>query len=338
MDKKGTATTADVAEKAGVSRLTVSKVINNRGGVAQVTVEAVRRAMEKLGYAPDQMDARRGPKPKDSQRRFLAAFVTGGVYESVLRSEVYHSLSMAIEHALSENGYSMVTRRLPPGSEMRPDLENVDGAIILSNLAGVPNSQTKPYVQVMGVPLEGESWDHISYDDYQVGVLAAEYLLEAGHSQCALFCATKVANGPRHRGFIQTILNRTGAEPLVLTDENLYTATEVAHKINLEAMNDRLDRFCARTPRPSGMFIDADMVTAALYPLLYARGIVPGRDLAVISCNNEQATLENLIPRPPSVDIHTALIGRKAVEQLFYRINNPTEPAVTIKYQPTVCF
>ena len=41
-------------------------------------------------------------------------------------------------------------------------------------------------------------------------------------------------------------------------------------------------QFLAAEPRPTGLFIEADMLTAAFYPFLDADAIEPGRDLNII--------------------------------------------------------
>jgi LacI family transcriptional regulator len=47
----------DVARRAGVSAVTVSRVINNTGNVSAATREKVECAIEELGYVPSVMEA-----------------------------------------------------------------------------------------------------------------------------------------------------------------------------------------------------------------------------------------------------------------------------------------
>ncbi|MCF7974969.1 MAG: hypothetical protein K9N55_14220, partial [Phycisphaerae bacterium] len=64
-------------------------------------------------------------------------------------------------------------------------------------------------------------------------------------------------------------------------------------------------------------------------------GIQPGRDLEIISCNNETSLLAGLAPRPISIDIQPETIGKKAVEQLRWRILHPDdESQITIEVSP----
>lgn len=96
-----------------------------------------------------------------------------------------------------------------------------------------------------------------------------------------------------------------------------------------------LEEFLAAGERPDGMFVTCDALTAKLYPILKSLGIRPGRDLEVVSCNNEASLLAGLEPRPLSIDIRPAYIGKKAVEQLRWRILHPDEEdQITVEVSP----
>jgi DNA-binding LacI/PurR family transcriptional regulator len=74
------------------------------------------------------------------------------------------------------------------------------------------------------------------------------------------------------------------------------------------------------------------MHTAMMYAELQDRGIRPGRDLTVISCNNEQMHLMNLRPRPATINLQTGMIGRVAAEWLLRRMrkNDGLAPVVSL--------
>jgi DNA-binding LacI/PurR family transcriptional regulator len=68
---------------------------------------------------------------------------------------------------------------------------------------------------------------------------------------------------------------------------------------------------------------------------LKSLGIRIGRDLEIISCNNETSLLAGLEPRPVSISIQPETIGKKAVEQLRWRILHPDEESqITIEVSP----
>jgi DNA-binding LacI/PurR family transcriptional regulator len=77
-----------------------------------------------------------------------------------------------------------------------------------------------------------------------------------------------------------------------------------------------------------------DHITNALYPLLTKRGTKPGKDIHIISCNADQLFLTPLHPRPASIDIHPAEIGRRGVDQLLWRMENKDDAPSTILIRP----
>ena len=336
MSKKENVTTDDLARAAGVSRYTVSRVLNNRGGVAQKTIDLIRRTMKEIDYTPPSDESRRGPKPKSKNpdRSNLVLFAAFGLEDSVLRSNFYHELSFAVEQTLAQRRYGMVTQRFLPGVGLPLNLSSVDGAIFIGNPPPEIQDQTKSVVQVLGAIGGQESWDHVTYDGYHAGVLAANYLMDQGHEHMALLLGDDFRG--RHQGFIDTLRER-GREPLVLSEGGgLYQKSETVHEIDMDALNVRLDTLLAAKPRPTGLFIESDMIAVLLYSVLYARGVIPGKDLDIVSCNNEKTLLAPLIPRPPSIDLHVRWLGKTAVERLLYRMEHPTEPVAQVVCKPNL--
>jgi DNA-binding LacI/PurR family transcriptional regulator len=86
--------------------------------------------------------------------------------------------------------------------------------------------------------------------------------------------------------------------------------------------------------RPDGLFVSQDVEAIGLYPMLVQRGIRPGGDVQIISCNNEQSGLAMLSPRPATIDVGTDQIGRWALTRLVNRIARPAEPAIRMLIAP----
>src|SRR5205823_2687578 len=68
-------------------------------------------------------------------------------------------------------------------------------------------------------------------------------------------------------------------------------------------LEELVDKLAARKPRPTGLFSSTDRLTLKLYPLLESRGMFPGEDIQIVSCDNQEAMLSHLRPRPASVDL-----------------------------------
>src|SRR5258708_3300439 len=99
----------EVASLAGVSKSTVSRVINQLPGVAPAATEAVRKAMEELGYRPNVRRPGRKPKERQGIRTGNVALLTMGESPAQLyRMPVFPAMLHGIERALAENGLNLM--------------------------------------------------------------------------------------------------------------------------------------------------------------------------------------------------------------------------------------
>jgi DNA-binding LacI/PurR family transcriptional regulator len=127
------------------------------------------------------------------------------------------------------------------------------------------------------------------------------------------------------RGTVQ-ILNGVGSIKLLENEQ-------ITDRVLLGRLVDRL---LSGTPRPTGLFLSSDILVAPIYLLLLERGIQPGKDIQIVSCNNERPLLNGLHPRPAVIDTQSAEIGRAATERLLWRMNHPNSPIVDILIQPVL--
>jgi DNA-binding LacI/PurR family transcriptional regulator len=75
-----------------------------------------------------------------------------------------------------------------------------------------------------------------------------------------------------------------------------------------------------------GLFVSRDRDALPLWPLLKERGLTPGKEIEVVSCDNDEPLLSMLDPRPPSIDLCPEQIGHRAVARLGGRIREPHDP------------
>ena len=86
--------------------------------------------------------------------------------------------------------------------------------------------------------------------------------------------------------------------------------------------------------RPTGLFVSEDRLLPAVDAALAEHGLVsgPGGDVELISCNNERPHLARLRHAPVAeIDIRVESIGRRAVEQLVWRLRHPEAPLERIR-------
>ena len=332
-----------VAERAKVSPSTVSRVITGRGRIGQETVTAVRQAMKELGYRPPAPGHRRGPKAGNgsTRRTNRVALLAVGTPRVSLNAPVYLALLHAVESALAAQNQVMVLRHLPDpeagGAEILP--QKVDGVLVFGR-PDVPKFaravQGLPCVRLMGA-VEPDAWyDHVTYDNRLIGRLAARYLGDGGHRQVAHISFHRTDFWAERGAVFGEEMRGAGGSVLELIDESMMRVSETVHTVDRQRMGLLVDQLLTAEPKPTAVFLAADTLAPVFYSVLQARGVRPGTDIAVVSCNNERQLLDGLHPRPATVDIHADTVGRRAVEQLLYRLGNRHESSATLLIRPTL--
>lgn len=332
-----------VAELAGVAPSTVSLVLNRPGSVAPETKQAVLHAIRKLNYVPSQpgRPRKRPNDPPASKRTNRIALLACGMSDAVMQSPVYMEVLYGVEERLREQRMTMVLRRVMDAEFSNASLlsTRVDGILLFGRFErGVFVERLKniPCVRMMGLIKEDGGWDHVSYNNARVGQLAAEYLIERGHKHCAVIGETSLGCGPERQRTFQSVIASAGGTVQLLTSESFYIKTGTLQTIDRQALSSLVDRMLKASPRVTAAFVEADLITAALYPLLFERRVRPGTDVQVVSANNELLLLNSLFPRPATVNIHAENVGRCAVDQLLWRILHPNQPRVTLALEPEI--
>ncbi len=333
-----------IARECGVAMSTVSLAIRGSSKVAPETREAVMKAARRLGYKKRQPGRPRKKKGDAvSPRRTLrVALLVPHLSLSTLYAPVYSRLLHGVEREVTSRGYTMVLRHVPDSAPREIQLlpTTVDGVIVfgvLSRPEWRDQLKSTPVVQVMWSHQPDDAWDRVTYDNRSLGRIAAEFALRRGHRVAAYLGhdAPDIHKFLRQRGIdFATEFENAGGRAYVHFETMAFNPD--MHYIPLSAMQHPIESLWHHKPRPTLIFTEADMVTQTLYPALTARGIVPGRDVEVLSCNNEIPLIAPLQPRPHTIDIHADDVGRAGVERLFWRMQHPDAPPGEILIRPTL--
>jgi DNA-binding LacI/PurR family transcriptional regulator len=338
-----------VAKRAGVSVATVSRVLNDLHNVRAETVEQVRAAIAEIGYKPPRV--KRGPKggprrvvPSYMRTGQIAVLTLGG-FQNWLGMPVMASVVAGITRAAKELDIRPVLDEMPDPESLSPLLRRheVDGAIVFL-MSGIPHSrlfalrEQLPVVWAMG----GEGGtpphvDHVCADNIGIGHLAYSYLAEQGCTEMAFLADYPNWNIMPLRGHGFAAAARDAGHSVtnyVVTEDALIRNSFGSRVCSAATLELLIDHLAGAQPRPDGLFIPVDLLTSQVYPMLLARGIVPQRDMTIVSCDNEQERLSGLNPRPTSIDIRGEQIGRWAVRQLLQRLQRPDEPPARIQIAP----
>ncbi len=227
------------------------------------------------------------------------------------------------------------------------NLQELDGLILAGPMQGRLSAQDSrllsllqhlPTVWLLGRP-KGAWGDAVMAHDYRAGELAAEYLLARGHRHLAV-----VNPKPDHLlfmrredGFLATARRRAGhVQCLCHTPPGGWTFPLEA-PTHIDAVQELVDQLLAAPRRPTAIFAVADSVAALVYRALAVRKVHVGRNISIISANNERPLIDALLPHLTTIDIHPDEIGRRAVEQLSVRPADPGAwPDTELLVQPTL--
>lgn len=190
-----------------------------------------------------------------------------------------------------------------------------------------------PCVWVGGMPAPSPVADHVVVDNSAAGVIAAEYLMERGCRRPAFVDHAPLNGGfrERERSFRARLI-QSGTHCSLFVSPPRHGEQEAAlwtmPRLRAE-LSILLDRMLGERRRPDGLFLPTDQQCAVLHALIRERGAEPGKGLVTVSCNNDTHWLANLQPRPATIDLCPAEVGRETVRRLVWRIAHPRAWPVT---------
>lgn len=339
------ATVKDVAAAAEVSVGTVSRVLSGEPNVAPDTAERVLKAAKQLNYTRLR---RRKTLPKDQplQTKSIAMLLLGMDRSLATLPSVSAGIH-GVESSLAEAGANVLLADVPFVDRLPDTLQRrrVHGVLAKAALQSqlVRNANPEliqrlrelPTVWFLGRP-QGADWgDVVESNDSEVGRLAAEHLLAKGHRHIAFLDPKPdhVTLGQRGASFtwhasqggasVENIFGEEGAWELPLRSVD-----------DVELVDSLVAKLLKLRKKPTAVFVPADCIAAMVYRACSKRGLQVGRDLSLISCNNELPLLTGLYPEVTTIDICAEQIGRQAVEQLIWRLDHLDRPSVSVSVQP----
>lgn len=352
MAKQKRMTITDVAKAADVALGTVSRVLNNHPDVNAEIRRRVLEAARTLNYTRIRQKKSSGVRANGSPVAGNIAVIFFGMEDTLSQLPVVGAALQGIEGALSGHGRNLMLASIPKGDRVPPFLleKRIEGLILKGPNQGLlpPVSECEllahiyrwPHVWLMG-KLGNAHGDHCNFDTNAAGRLVAEHLHAKGHRRVAFFNPKPgQTQFERLKYAFGNNATRLGCEFSLLeaepSDKLLWPlpATTVQHKVN--ALVDRWSALPAKV-RPTALFVPSDRTAVQLYSALERRGLRAGVDVSVVSCNNEHSLLADLHPALTTIDVHAEFTGRRAVDQLLWRMRHPDEPlTMQVLVEPTL--
>ncbi len=320
-------TIMDVAREAGVSKSTVSLVLQGSGLIRDETAAKVRAAAQRIGYIYN----RRAAELRGQTSR------TVGVLINDLMNPFFGEVLVGIERKLAAAGYITLMAHTSEDVQRQQQVllsmrEHNAAGIMICPALGTPNTLPR-LVQSWGIPLVVmvRSLGRGSYDfagsDNDAGIhLATRHLIDAGHRRIGFLGGRSgVVLAQRLSGY-----ERALAESKIVFDPKLVLPADPTRKGGHAAMNALLS---TKTRRATAAVCYNDIVAFGALSALGERGLRAGRDFALIGFDN---VLDAAHSNPPlsTLDVQPSELGEQAAGALLARIAEPERPRQTFLAAP----
>ena len=306
--QSGAPTIADVAELAGVSAMTVSRVINAERNVRAETRDAVNVAIDSLNYAPNRAarnlagggDIRFGLLYSNPSAAYLSEFLLGGLDQA---SRLH--IQLVVEKCeIGDHEIAVVERLVSGGIDgiiLPPPL--CDSRAILDFL--IERAVPTVVVATGSPPREVAA---VSIDDCEAARVMTRHLLSLGHMRIGFIAGNPnlTTSAERRNGYRLALEEAGVAFDAGLVADGLFT-----YRSGLDAADELLSLADA----PSAIFASNDDMAAATVAVAHRRGLdVPG-DLSV--CGFDDTAIATTIwPELTTIHQPIADMSRAAVELL----------------------
>lgn len=306
------ATISDVAKRAGVSPVTVSRVINDLGNVSLATRERVGLAIQELGYVPSGV----AQSLRSKRTRSLALIVPD------IQNSFWTTVARGVEDAAQSKGYSVFlcnTDENPAKQRRYLDVvigQRVDGVIIApydsdaTNIA--PLRDREIATVVIDRHIEGWDTDTVNSDSIAGARALTQHLLGLGHQRIGIITgpATTTTAADRVRGY-RLALNEAGLTP----DERLIKYGEFRSAVGERLTHEVLDAGLA----PTAIFAANNVIAIGVIAALEKRGLRVPHDIALV-CFDDLPNTSLLFPFFTVAAQPVYEVGVNAVQLLFSRL------------------
>ena len=309
-------TLRDVSQASGVSEMTVSRVLRNRGDVSQNTRDKVLLVAKQLGYVPNKIAGALA-----SQRVNLVAVIIPSLSNMVF-PEVMTGISEVLETTdlqpvvgvtdyLPEKEervlYEMLSWR--PSGVIIAGLEHSETSAVMLKASGIP------VVEIMDI--DGSPVDAmVGISHRRAGREMAVSILKAGYRKIG-FLGTKMPLDHRARkrfeGFTEA-LAKSGVE---VTDQEFYSGGSAL--VKGREMTQELLR---RNPNLDFLYFSNDLIGAGGLLYLIEKGISIPNQIGLAGFNGVEL-LKGLPRQLATMDACRSEIGRKAAEMIVQHVNDP---------------
>ncbi|WP_100657634.1 substrate-binding domain-containing protein [Alteromonas flava] len=323
------ATMKQIADAAGVSQATVSRVINDGPKVGRATRERVKSIIKELNYRPN------------ANARALATSRNNAV--GIVIADLYEPFFAALAHGVETMARKHNTQILISGGSIGAEAEHKAIETLLEHRcdAMVVHSKTLPDEtlvaladSVPGLVIINRFIPEISarcvwLDNRAGGRLMAEYMIKQGHSNFAVITSDFPIDDPAHRlQGIRAALDEAGIE---LRPENIEYAPP-----NQEGGEAAIQNLLSRGSSFTAVLAYNDAMASGAMSMLFDHDIKVPEQVSVIGYD-DILLAKYCRPKLTTLRYPIEIMASRATElALEYAQGRPPQKETTFKYQPTI--
>lgn len=318
-------TIADVAREAGVSRQTVSRVLNNKGEIKPETLARVRAVIERLDYHPSSIA--RGLATRHT--------LTLGFIVPDIANPFFADISRGADDVAQQAGFSLLLCNTAEDPIREADLlrkleqRSVDGVVLCSSrlperdLADL--MKRHPAVVLVNRCLPGSS--AVCVDDAHGAGLLVRHLLRAGRRAIGCLAGPPVSYSSQERA-------RGYAEALAAAGGHLAPALTIrCPSLDLEGGRHAARSLLAERPKTDAIVCHNDLVAVGALQACAELGRRVPDDVAVAGADD--ILLASLVtPALTTLRCDRHALGATAVRLLLDQLNGASDGCKTVVFQP----
>ena len=310
-------TMQDVAEQAGVSKATVSHVINETRYVEDSTKERVLRAIQALGYRPNV-----AARSLTTQRTRVIGLIVSDVTNTF-----FGEIMLGVENVLIANGYSLMvcnTSEVLEREEYYIDIllrQGVDGIIAAATSQNWDALNEAAKLNIPIVMLDRTFPDakspYVGVNNKYGAYLGAKHLIERGYREIGILS-----------GFqrLSTMRERLAGYEMAMAEADLPLRERwaVASPLSIEDGQRAMRALMAQAERPRAVFVCNNLLSLGALMGLQALGMRCPEDVALVGFDDHPWAQ---VSSPPLTVLRqpTYCIGETAARKVLQALNGERE-------------
>lgn len=312
---------SQIAELAGVSKATVSRVLNDYPHISAAMRQRVMKVVQETGYERNYF-----ARMLTADRSNMIGLVISSAATTVFTDPYFPRLTRGISLATKANKLTLALFLCDTEQDADEIIGNVldnkllDGIIVTADhkndaVEAMLQQATMPFVFV-GRPIHDDQITYIDSDNIGGGTLATNYLIEQGYRRIAIIATDDNTSGEdRLQGYQRSLAAHHITYDAALVAYGDYTLTS-----GKRAMQQLLPA------HPDAVFVTSDTMALGALHTLHDHHIIVPDDIALIGYDDLPPAVQAV---PPLTTVHQAIeeVGAQAVETLLTRIIHPDNAA-----------